>query len=92
MRHKLSKWPYEELKFTAISVLCYSKKKNTQKTRLFTLNTSSFVTKTLVCLVNVLSDVGLEGVTFLGNSCRTVNLGRTLGTPTVGKVTIGNLK
>ena len=24
MRHKLSKWPYAELKFTAISVLCHS--------------------------------------------------------------------
>ena len=24
MRHKLSKWPYAELKFTVISVLCYS--------------------------------------------------------------------
>jgi hypothetical protein len=23
MRHKLSKWPYAELKLTAISVLCY---------------------------------------------------------------------
>jgi hypothetical protein len=23
MRHKLSKWPYAELKITAISILCY---------------------------------------------------------------------
>jgi len=42
--------------------------------------------------VNVLSAVGLEGVTFLGNSYWTVNLGRTLGTPPVAKATLGNLK